>query len=908
MGFSFRSMFQPSADQNGQGEVGMSGSEYTSGTFENGMSSAQPMHNIQAPPLNGSSPFGAGSPLFRTVSGESMQATPVQVSPFAAQNAAPTHAPLTVGDVLPQLPPEMVRTNALSPDQPVAISGQILDAALRSGQAALPIFEIYRVCPALFQTPVSPQDPRMVPLPASKLPRLIASAQQAATADAVHVASPFGISQQQQPASPFAASMPGSNTTTLPPRRNGPPPPLADIPREGPASLSLPSAGNGQVFPASPFAAAAAQQASPMQPPASPFAAFSAEAKAPSPGVFAPQGAMPASPFNAAGVGAGTPASPFAAFGGGNAEPPAKNPAPESPFATLFGQKAVPTGQPAPDAPVRPPGMMSGIAAGQTQVPASGGQNQRVSLATFLRGYSVAELGFDPIMVPSWIVTSLPVSMIREWSQSASPLVELGTLIDGVTDVGFRNVLNHAKRDFQLKIPHDLISTSAIAAAPPTLPNLSKLGGGNAEVPPQGAMTMRVEPPTQMGNSPFAVNEPASIPATFPAQESAFMSSAKAEVPQNSPAVPLFSPAKPVSASQASEFQGFPPSQSPQQPLFTPSVGQASPMPSFQMAAPAPLVNPFAAPAAPPAPTVVPQAPPPPTAQTSPPAPVQPFHPQPPAQSEPPRDAFAAPHSSVMPQQSVAFQRPPDEGLSSAELLGNSFGAASNTVPPAPAIPVTNPFTGKEATHIVDVEDDSPPPAMPTRPEPRREPAVKTEPKTTALFTAPVFESEEKLPASRPMPTALPSKSPASRSNAASPALGISSHDTNPDQILLRALLGTDDELSAQRIVEMVCSLPGIAACVCLHGGRAISHVGAHKPQAREFQRQATDLAHHLRTLAPLIGIDGAETFTLTSGDRLMTFCFPEGAIMGVLHDAEPSLGLRDKITLIARELSRMLD
>ena len=69
-----------------------------------------------------------------------MQATPVQVSPFAAQNAAPTHAPLTVGDVLPQLPPEMVRTNALSPDQPVAISGQILDAALRSGQAALPIF------------------------------------------------------------------------------------------------------------------------------------------------------------------------------------------------------------------------------------------------------------------------------------------------------------------------------------------------------------------------------------------------------------------------------------------------------------------------------------------------------------------------------------------------------------------------------------------------------------------------------------------------------------------------------------------------------------------------------------------------------------------------------------------------
>lgn len=138
--------------------------------------------------------------------------------------------------------------------------------------------------------------------------------------------------------------------------------------------------------------------------------------------------------------------------------------------------------------------------------------------------------------------------------------------------------------------------------------------------------------------------------------------------------------------------------------------------------------------------------------------------------------------------------------------------------------------------------------------------------------------------------------------------MGIQPHATNPDQILLRALLGTDDDLPPQRVVEMVCTLPGIAACVCLHGDRAISHAGAHKPQAREFQKQATDLAHHLRTLAPLIGIENAETFTLTSGDRLMTFCFPEGAILGVLHDAEPSLGLRDKITLIARELSRMLD
>lgn len=221
------------------------------------------------------------------------------------------------------------------------------------------------------------------------------------------------------------------------------------------------------------------------------------------------------------------------------------------------------------------------------------------------------------------------------------------------------------------------------------------------------------------------------------------------------------------------------------------------------------------------------------------------------------------------------------DGFSSAQLLGAQppFGYAP--VPPAPAIPVpTPPFVEKTVPNIPDVlEDVSPPPS---------------------------FMAEEEPVRSRPSSPPPPQKSAAR--GAGSPGLGIQSHDTNPDQILLRALLGTDDDLSPQRVVEMVCVLPGIAACVCLQGDRVISHVGPHKPQAREFQRQATDLAHHLRTLAPLIGIEDAETFTLTSGDRLMTFCFPEGAILGVLHDADPSLGLRDKITLIARELSRMLD
>lgn len=137
--------------------------------------------------------------------------------------------------------------------------------------------------------------------------------------------------------------------------------------------------------------------------------------------------------------------------------------------------------------------------------------------------------------------------------------------------------------------------------------------------------------------------------------------------------------------------------------------------------------------------------------------------------------------------------------------------------------------------------------------------------------------------------------------------LGLSPVDTQTDQLLLRALLGTEENLAAPRVVELLASQQGLSACVCLHGSHVLSHADATKEDASEFQRQAPDIARQLRGLAPLIGIDGAETFTLNAGGRLLTFCFPGSTTVAVLHDAEPSTGLRDKITLIARELARML-
>jgi hypothetical protein len=252
MGFSFRSIFQSGNDSKGQDTpatpVGM-----PPVASEQATNTASAMQNFQPNSPQQPSPFSTGGALFKTATGEPLHANPVQASPFSAPATTQSNTPLTVADVLPQLPPELVRTNGLSPDQPVAISSQVLDAALRSGHAALPIFEIYRVCPALFQAPISPQDPRMVPLPASKLPRLIASAQQSVVPNPA-VASPFGTLQSGGVFTPPTPSGTSSGTA-LPPRRNGPPPSLADVPRgEAAPPLSLPTGTAPSVFPASPFA------------------------------------------------------------------------------------------------------------------------------------------------------------------------------------------------------------------------------------------------------------------------------------------------------------------------------------------------------------------------------------------------------------------------------------------------------------------------------------------------------------------------------------------------------------------------------------------------------------------------------------------------------------------------------
>jgi hypothetical protein len=505
----------------------------------------------------------------------------------------------------------------------------------------------------------------------------------------------------------------------------------------------------------------------------------------------------------------------------------------------------------------------------------------RICLANLLKGYTSAELGFDPIVVPAWITTALPMAKIQELAASKTPLVELGLLINGITNVGFRSVLNTARLDFQLRLPAKELQAAMVeSSSPRPQPNLPNLGVAQPQVASSelGQNRMLFEP---LKTTPAEQMTPHETLADFsiPGIHSPFLAPA---TPLELPSLlsPSFGTTVPRSAMQPSGF-GMPAAAlQPLAPKTMDPIAQYTPESSFTLQPQQPsLEATFKAPeqeaqifsfqpqSISSIQTEVFKAP-------------QAFFKQPEEHSPP-----TAPDSAVRFPMSETALLPPERqqesadtqaGFTSEQLLGREPSFEQR-------------WTAPTVTAASASKDQSPASESQLHPSPVIDILQEATPRSR--FTGITTHVEElKI-----------------RPNASNSTIGVQTDNTNPDQILLRALLDTDTELTPHKVVEMTCNLPGIAACVCIQGNQSISHIGAHKPQAREFQKQATDLAQHLRTLAPLIGIEGAETFTMNSGDRLMTFCFPEGSILGVLHDAEPTLGLRDKITLIARELSRMI-
>ena len=1062
MSFSFRSLFQRGAGSNepahGAQQYFAAGAhpQRAAGTGTNSLSSMQASPSLHFPA--GASPFQiGGSPLFKTAGNESIAAPPINssagMSPFSIAGATPTNAPLTVGDVINQLPPEVVRMGALPLEQPLSLPPALLENALRSGQAALPVFELYRVCPALFQVPVSPQDPRLVALPASKLPGLIAQAREgnAASQPQAPAPSPFSLGQSAPPAtaatgSPFQMAQPAAEVAAQQPQASpfslGASPAAlsfgssaqqtAAAPAAAPASpFSIGTSPGGSPFSLSPQPAASAP---PAPPPGSPFS-FGASSSGSPFGMSQEPAPAASSPFA---LGATPVGSPFgmspqpgspapAAFS--SAPAPAENRSAQpsasgqnqasisvlftpqsqqrastpsdaaaapalpfgSPFVSSMKEAAAPAESPAPNA-FAPQPQPPAAAPSPGHAPAASGL-AKLGFSAVLSGYSYEELGFNPATLPAWITTSVQASALNEQISSGTVVLDLGTLIDGITDLGFRNTLATARRDFRIKLPQNEVfhALTNMSAAPPAFsapgpaaavaPARLSVQPITPQQPAQNSQPMFAAPsaqvpeassqrplfgaaltqfgqsqpaaaPAQFSSSPssaasalvsaFGSPQPASGPAQFdfapPAASPSPASIFASAQPAGSPAKTAFTSPSEVS-SHASAFGSPKSAEAPAQFAFAPPAAASAPVSPFgsaqpQAGAPAPFSFSPSAPRAEPA-----SAPPasplfPPAQQPTSSAPSGPLQPlagafqsfgtpssppagHPPAGTAKPFDPFASSATGSLAPKSL-----PESGFSSAQLLGQAPSpqqqpppalASAPEVKPSPGLfapAASAPFqaTPSFAPALEEIPSFSTPAAAAPAPQPVSRGLFSTQAvnvPSSAKTAAPQTAPEPKSPPAAP--AAATASAPAKMAAVKHSFLGLSPLDTQTDQLLLRALLGTEEKLAAPRVVELLALQPGLSACVCLHGSHVLSHADSSKADAVEFQRQAPDIARQLRGLAPLIGIDGAETFTLNAGGRLLTFCFPENSIIGVLHDVEPSTGMRDKITLIARELARML-
>jgi hypothetical protein len=204
---------------------------------------------------------------------------------------------------------------------------------------------------------------------------------------------------------------------------------------------------------------------------------------------------------------------------------------------------------------------------------------------------------------------------------------------------------------------------------------------------------------------------------------------------------------------------------------------------------------------------------------------------------------------------------------------------------------------------------------------------LKEEPEVGAVELAPVPKEEavaeakplaaEVPPAAKP---AAPVSTPARTPSAAAPeASGITKSairvipptpaNQSASQMLLRALLNTDEPLDTASVAQLLACQPGIVAVVCLRDGTCLASAGNGSAEAEHFVNQAPKLHHHVQPLILLTGALDTETFSMNSGAMVITFSLQSEITLGVLHDPRTQApALRERITLIARSIAPLLN
>lgn len=864
--------------------------------------SIQPPDNMTPAPIASpfqsvSDPGFANTMLFKTADAETPAGAPVASTPFTPATGSPV-AGLTIGDLLPFIPPDVAKHPGLPLTHPVNLPESVLDGALRSGRPSIPLFELSRVCPMMFLAQVGPHDPREVPLPPHKIAHLIPPNRPAAPPQ-----SPFSLASEQgttPSSSPFGSALAASEAA-----------PAAALPPDETSSLFNPT----------PFGL----MAEPAQSPA-PTADGDAQANPPSrPGSFSPfssaptgEPAMAASPFVSAP--AMTASSPFSLA----PEPTSATPGDAPPlFSADSSFATAPSPQPSPPLPTFP-SMFGGPVV--QSVPGVGSSSQDSS---FLSASAPQDAAFAPAPAPVSPFLVEPPS-----NQPAMPPASLGS------------------SPFQLPIESATSPMPGVGAALFAASEPPRSSGATSRATP-----VEAPPPTPFVNSfgsPAAPSAP--VPSGF-GNTTTSTAPGQGSNPAAFPAAPSkpFNPFERIQALAKAAENAAPGTADPfskESTLDPASLFGGSPLP------PAPQPPPVAhSPVMPP-----PAAPVPGDREvkldlaaslkncaahdlgTNP-------------ENIPSWVQFTLRYDMVASQLStgrvvvpldaiVAGLDAPIRMLFSQARSGVQVelpvSAVSHAVSSAPSMPPTAPAPpiATEASvpsALLDPfslipenaweEKESPPAAQPFwSAAAAAAPASSAPQQVPGTEPAPIPTTAGPIPA--PIPTAPSAKSgpviiPANPLTGAPefvspapvpPPQGSFIADATPRsdnaarRLLLHVLLGSPDARDAASVVRLTSQLPGVAAALCVKDNRLICESGGDTPDSQRFLRDAPAKINGLTALASLTGIDDAETLHIQSGQVEATFCMQGTMTFAVLHDPrrrEPAL--KEKITLLGRELAAML-
>ena len=574
-----------------------------------------------------------------------------------------------------------------------------------------------------------------------------------------------------------------------------------------------------------------------------------------------------------------------------------------------------------------------------------------LSLRAVLRDADPAELGFVPDNVPESVRVTLPVELVSRQLANGRVTVSLEAICVGISEK-FRPAFARAREGLLVTIPMSEVFHNLPESARPALEPVAPAGDhlSITTSPFQTPFAIRAEEDTSRHLLDLTVTgfNPSNLPvrpSTHPVPPAALPHAPFPPVLPaygGPPAVQVDLPILRPVANTAVEAMALPPLTSRPGLLSRPPGSGTAPT---EPPAAFPITPAIPAAPAPKSPPRLRSAPASPTALRAFPKPSAPppaghengiVGPSPSVPSEFPllRPPASLPAAESLP----ALPLPPPDPVPLAPLstswalpavpdvsddLGESFSAAKLSAEPPPragSVPVSllplasTPVPSGGMTDAPSQPVNSGPPSWPSGSLATPVPVADLAPSSSAwLSTAGAsFHEPNPAPASlapvaAAQTAAVHLAAPVAPSPATSPLEDLTfGCITDLRQLTLRAVLGTDQVLTGQDIVDRCAALPGLKACVLLQSNATLTSHGMDDANASAFRSSAAKTRESLATLAETMGLGTGGNFTLRTDHGIRSFFLEANLCLAVWH-AQPQFsgGTREKLILITQELSK---